>query len=293
MNRVLTKFWFIIVTLNFCFNKVELILSIEPGPKNVTLIKGSSGTLECIGRSSANHEANYRCSWLKDGNVMFVGEGKRRLYYDWLTDYHLGNCSIILKNADVRRHQGRWMCTVTNTELDEAVSSQTAIVTVLVPPTVPEIQDSTDSPFSELTLVEGESHQLHCVSRSGNPAAVLHWMRNLEDISMMAVYHNNSEPYESSTEEVGGSRPRAGLDSTHRLHTAESWLSLTANRSHDGAVVTCFGKHPAFDKEEDYTESTSITLNVICKSPLTDHNHRKEIKKHLFHKSLLNQYCHD
>lgn len=107
-----------------------MAIIIDKEPKSTSVKKGEDAFLDCVAHSSTVENAVYRCSWVKDNRVMFVGEGKRKQLYDWVGDYQSGNCSIMLKNVSVSQHRGNWRCEITNTESSDMEMATTIPVMV-------------------------------------------------------------------------------------------------------------------------------------------------------------------
>ncbi|XP_068214573.1 irregular chiasm C-roughest protein-like [Palaemon carinicauda] len=128
-----------------------------------------------------------------------------------------------------------FQCQVTGWRDIPGVRSQTAKLTVYVPPEPPVI---TQGPL--ITTTAGFGVQLECVSKGGKPAAELQWLDASGHVVTEGVHY---------TTEL--------MEDGHRRN-AKSILSFLANRRHHNSAFTCTAMNPAVR----HAEAAQVRLEV-------------------------------
>ncbi|KAK4288357.1 hypothetical protein Pmani_038607 [Petrolisthes manimaculis] len=114
------------------------------------------------------------CSWQKDGKPqgMFVGK------YEWAGDRDAGDCSVRVMDA-AEMDDGGWECQVTASAFtaQDALTSRVARLVVRVAPNRPQMEVDKQAVVAghNFTVKEEENARIRCVSRFGNPPAVIKW----------------------------------------------------------------------------------------------------------------------
>ncbi|XP_023232034.1 hemicentin-2-like [Centruroides sculpturatus] len=187
------------------------------------------------------------CAWLKDGRVV----GKIQNKYDFEREPSDGDCSIRIRNSRIEDDDGRWECQVTQTSLTELTLTSPEIkYTVREAPMAPRIEDNTIqlNPGDSYRTRSGDSKRIHCVSRKGNPPAVLKWYIDGVDITSMSNQTNTTDVDKAKTWQ------------------AISLLDYTFHKEHNGKSLQCRAYHPAYEKEYlDITVLLEVLYSPIIK----------------------------
>ncbi|XP_068633559.1 kin of IRRE-like protein 3 [Battus philenor] len=183
------------------------------------------------------------CSWQKDNKPVGIYRGK----YEWVSERSaiLGDCSLWVRAATLQLDDGQWQCQVTasNYNVQDALSSPPAALTVRVPPQSPRIlfNGSHVLPGQNITVPAGSRATVVCEARYGNPPAYIEWY--LEKERLTAWSHTNASEVE---------RPR--------VWAARSVLEMSATRSTHGKHLKCRAHHPSFPSP--YYRDSYTTLDV-------------------------------
>lgn len=166
-----------------CLVLVQRILAVQEFitmPSNVEVNPGETSRLICTVRNRGGE-----CAWLKDGVVV----GRINEKYRFQREPADGDCSIDVLNSKLEDDDGMWQCQVTQGSLhDPTLTSGEVRLTVREAPLPPLIEDNTIQihPGDPLKIRAGESKRLHCVSRRGNPPALIKWFIEEEEITSMS-----------------------------------------------------------------------------------------------------------
>lgn len=187
----------------------------EPSPQ--TAVIGSTVVLPCriINKVGV-------LQWTRDdfglGNEreLYAFKRYRMIGSDEEGDYSLRISPVTLEDDSY------FQCQVTGWKDVPGVRSQTAKLTVYVPPERPEITQG-----SVVTTTAGAAVQLECVSRGGKPAAEIQWLDGSGRVVTEGIQ------YETEMMKDG-----------HRMN-AKSTLSFLASREHHNTVFTCTASNPA------------------------------------------------
>ncbi|GAB6024309.1 hypothetical protein CHUAL_009000 [Chamberlinius hualienensis] len=146
-------------------------------PTDTWVVESHNATLYCEFSLEASVTSSSRkCSWTKGGTLIAVDQFQG--VYEWLGDYQMGNCSLIIHKALLERDENIWKCQLPETETSEGEVSRTAKVTVYVEPSVPLLyeKDEMTSLIKEtLSIWENETSTVNCVTHHANPVASMSW----------------------------------------------------------------------------------------------------------------------
>ncbi|MPC44008.1 Irregular chiasm C-roughest protein [Portunus trituberculatus] len=187
----------------------------QPSPQ--TAVIGSTVVLPCRIINKVG-----QLQWTRDD---FGLGNERELYafkrYSMIGSDEEGDYSLRISPVTLE-DDSYFQCQVTGWRDIPGVRSQTAKLTVYVPPEPPEI---TQGPV--VTTTAGAGVQLTCISKGGKPAAEIQWL----DGSGREM----TEGIEYTTEL---------MEDEHRRN-AKSILSFLASREHHNTVFTCTASNPA------------------------------------------------
>ena len=100
VSRQLISLLIIMVLLEMTLSKQAWIQ--QPGYAEVN--PGETVLLTCI---IANQEGE--CRWRREGQPVGMFPGK----YEWSGDHESGDCSLLIKDAELDYDDGHWQCSVT------------------------------------------------------------------------------------------------------------------------------------------------------------------------------------
>ncbi|KAA0201561.1 hypothetical protein HAZT_HAZT003745 [Hyalella azteca] len=144
-------------------------------------------------------------------------------------DYSLRISPVTLED------DAEFQCQVTGVGDVAGVRSQSAKLTVYVPPERPEISQG-----AVVTSTAGAGVQIDCVSRGGKPAAEIQWLDGAGREFRDGVEYTTDL-----------------LEDNHR-QDAKSSLSFVATKEHHNAIVTCTASNPAINQPL----STQVRMEV-------------------------------
>ncbi|KAK2583935.1 hypothetical protein KPH14_001196 [Odynerus spinipes] len=165
-----------------------------------------------------------QCLWQKDRKPVGMYPDK----YEW-TGGRGGDCSIIIRKASLEFDDGFWECQVTsgNFMRQDALTSLPSRLLVRVKPRNPRLEYGGTILNNALTLREGQEVTISCVSRYGNPPALIKWFIKDEEVEPLREQTNATE-----------------VDSP-KTWAAHSLLRVRGRREHHGRMIRCITIHPS------------------------------------------------
>ncbi|XP_068214786.1 irregular chiasm C-roughest protein-like [Palaemon carinicauda] len=187
----------------------------EPSPQ--TAVVGSTVVMPCRVINKVGE-----LQWTRDdfglGNERALYAFKR---YQMIGSDEEGDFSLRISPVSLE-DDAQFQCQVTGSGSIPGVRSQTARLTVYVPPESPEILQG-----SSVTVTEGAPVTLECVANGGKPAAEIQWQDNVGRTVFGDVMYT------------------AEMMPDKRRSNAKSTLNFNAAREHHNAVFTCMTSNPA------------------------------------------------
>ncbi|XP_011868581.1 PREDICTED: kin of IRRE-like protein 3 [Vollenhovia emeryi] len=179
-----------------------------------------------------------QCIWQKDRRPVGIYPKK----YEWANSRDSSDCSLLIRRADLHFDDGFWECQVTSSNFTEqdALSSEQSRLLVRVPPRKPQLEYAGGALGATLTLKEGQEVTISCVSRYGNPAAVIKWFIGNREVESFTAQSNATE-----------------VDNW-KTWAAHSMLRVRGKRENHGLLIRCVTIHPTSVPPI----STETTLNI-------------------------------
>ncbi|XP_031778768.1 hemicentin-2 isoform X2 [Nasonia vitripennis] len=164
-----------------------------------------------------------QCIWQKDRKPVGVHPDK----YEWAGGRD-GDCSLLVKRASLEFDDGLWECQVTPGDFtrQDALTSPPARLLVRVKPRKPQLEYAGTELTTGLTLREGQEATISCVSRYGNPPALIKWFIGAEEVQPMREQTNGTEVNNPKT------------------WAAHSMLRVRGNRDNHNKPIRCLTMHP-------------------------------------------------
>ncbi|GLV42586.1 uncharacterized protein CBL_03325 [Carabus blaptoides fortunei] len=182
------------------------------------------------------------CSWQKDNKPVGMYLNK----YEWSGSHEAGDCSLLIRVAQLEFDDGFWECQVTASDFttQDALTSQPVRLVVRVPPQQPRIEynGSQVLPGHNLTSLHGDMATIKCVARYGNPPAVIKWFLDQNEITPTRSQTNSTE-----------------LDNP-RTWVAISLLELSISKENHGKTLRCVALHESYSTR---SSSVEVRLNVM------------------------------
>ncbi|RWS00052.1 Calsequestrin-2-like protein, partial [Dinothrombium tinctorium] len=94
-------------------------------PENIQVNEGDDFTLECIVENPIGD-----CLWMKDGQNIGFNLSRYANHYSWRSETGSGDCSLVVKRANIEQDDGEWVCEVTGDQNNPTITSSPAVVTV-------------------------------------------------------------------------------------------------------------------------------------------------------------------
>ncbi|XP_071576739.1 kin of IRRE-like protein 1 [Temnothorax nylanderi] len=189
---------------------------------------GDDVRLRCIVRNKGGE-----CIWQKDRRPV----GKHPDKYEWANGGG-GDCTLLIKRANLVFDDGLWECQVTSSDFtrQDALSSDQSRLLVRVKPKKPQLEYAGAPLGATLTLKEGQEVMISCVSRYGNPVALIKWFIGNKEVKPTEMQSNRTEVDNQKTWE------------------AQSLLLVRGQREDHGLPIRCVTMHP--------TSSTPISAET-------------------------------
>ncbi|XP_015594587.1 hemicentin-1 [Cephus cinctus] len=180
---------------------------------------GDDVQLRCRVQDKRGH-----CIWQKDRKPVGMHPDK----YEWAGGRE-SDCTLLIRRASLDFDDGLWECQVTPGDFtqQDALTSLPARLLVRVKPRQPRIEYGGVVLTNSLTLREGQEAVLSCVSRYGNPPALIKWFIGGEEVEPLRDQTNATE-----------------VDSP-KTWAAHSLLRVHGQRENHGLPIRCLTLHPS------------------------------------------------
>ncbi|KAG0426889.1 hypothetical protein HPB47_026032, partial [Ixodes persulcatus] len=165
----------------------RLLLKFEVVPSDTEVNPGEDVALQC---KVLNRRGD--CVWLKDDHIIGSIPGK----YNFELEPEDGDCSLQIVKASLEEDDASWKCQVTKaTRKGSPITSSAIKLVVLEQPRPPHLEDGSNRlrPGDTLKTKVGDIRDIKCVSRKGNPPALLQWFLDSQDISHLAQQTNHTD----------------------------------------------------------------------------------------------------
>nr|XP_056714329.1 cell adhesion molecule 2 isoform X2 [Euleptes europaea] len=195
-----------------------------PLTQNVTVIEGETATLTC----RVDQNDNTSLQWSNPAQQTLYFDDKKALRDNRIELLRASWHELTIRVTDVSlSDEGQYTCSL----FTMPVKTSKAFLTVLGVPETPQISGFT-SP-----VMEGERMELTCKTSGSKPAADIRWFKN--DKEVKDVKYLKEE------------------DANRKTFTVSSTMNFKADRSDDGAVVSCRVDH------ESLNSTPQIAMQVL------------------------------
>ncbi|XP_054829252.1 cell adhesion molecule 2 isoform X3 [Eublepharis macularius] len=195
-----------------------------PLTQNVTVIEGETATLTC----RVDQNDNTSLQWSNPAQQTLYFDDKKALRDNRIELLRASWHELTIRVTDVSlSDEGQYTCSL----FTMPVKTSKAFLTVLGVPETPQISGFT-SP-----VMEGERMELTCKTSGSKPAADIRWFKN--DKEVKDVKYLKEE------------------DANRKTFTVSSTMHFRADRSDDGAVVSCRVDH------ESLNSTPQIAMQVL------------------------------
>ncbi|XP_011299988.1 hemicentin-1 [Fopius arisanus] len=168
-----------------------------------------------------------QCIWQKDGKPIGIHPDK----YEWATirsnSVSDADCSLLIKRASLDFDDGYWECQVSPGDFtrQDALTSLPSRLLVRVKPRKPRLEHGGAILMESLTLKEAQEVTISCVSRYGNPPAIIKWFIGGDEVEPLREQTNATE-----------------VDSP-KTWAAHSLLRIRGQRENHGMPIRCLSLH--------------------------------------------------
>ncbi|XP_077198467.1 cell adhesion molecule 2 isoform X1 [Paroedura picta] len=195
-----------------------------PLTQNVTVIEGETATLTC----RVDQNDNTSLQWSNPAQQTLYFDDKKALRDNRIELLRASWHELTIRVTDVSlSDEGQYTCSL----FTMPVKTSKAFLTVLGVPETPQISGFT-SP-----VMEGERMEITCKTSGSKPAADIRWFKN--DKEVKDVKYVKEE------------------DANRKTFTVSSTMNFKADRSDDGAVVSCRVDH------ESLNSTPQIAMQVL------------------------------
>ncbi|XP_014612836.1 PREDICTED: hemicentin-2-like [Polistes canadensis] len=165
-----------------------------------------------------------QCIWQKDRKPVGIYPDK----YEWFS-LRSNDCTLLIRRASLEFDDGFWECQVTSGDFmrQDALTSLPARLLVRVKPRKPSLEYGGTILNTSLTLREGQEVTISCVSRYGNPVALIKWFIGDEEVEPLREQMNATEVDNPKT------------------WAAHSLLRIRGRREYHGRMIRCITIHPS------------------------------------------------
>ncbi|XP_034948743.1 hemicentin-2-like [Chelonus insularis] len=170
-----------------------------------------------------------QCIWQKDRKPIGMYPDK----YEWANgqgnDRNDADCTLLIRRASLDFDDGIWECQVTPGDFtrQDALTSLPSRLLVKVKPRKPRLEYGGAILTGALTLREGQEVTISCVSRYGNPPALIKWFIGGDEVEPLREQTNATE-----------------VDSP-KTWAAHSLLRVRGDRENHGLPIRCLSLHPS------------------------------------------------
>ncbi|XP_015122595.1 hemicentin-2 [Diachasma alloeum] len=168
-----------------------------------------------------------QCIWQKDGKPIGIHPEK----YEWASvrsnSVSDADCSLLIKRASLEFDDGYWECQVSPGDFtrQDALTSLPSRLLVRVKPRKPRLEYGGAILTGALTLKEAQEVTISCVSRYGNPPALIKWFIGGDEVEPLREQTNATE-----------------VDSP-KTWAAHSLLRIRGQRESHGMPIRCLSLH--------------------------------------------------
>ncbi|KZC07979.1 PREDICTED: hemicentin-2-like [Dufourea novaeangliae] len=165
-----------------------------------------------------------QCIWQKDRKPVGMHPDK----YEWASGRG-SDCTLLIRRASLDFDDGYWECQVTSGDFtrQDALTSLPSRLLVRVKPRKPRLEYGGTILTTALTLREGQEVTISCVSRYGNPPALIKWYIGGDEVESLREQTNATE-----------------VDSP-KTWAAHSLLRVRGQRENHGLPIRCITIHPS------------------------------------------------
>ncbi|CAL7939041.1 unnamed protein product [Xylocopa violacea] len=165
-----------------------------------------------------------QCIWQKDRKPVGMHPDK----YEWVSGRG-SDCTLLIRRASLDFDDGYWECQVTSGDFtrQDALTSLPSRLLVRVKPRKPRLEYGGTILNTALTLREGQEVTISCVSRYGNPPALIKWYIGGDEVEPLREQTNVTE-----------------VDSP-KTWAAHSLLRVRGQRENHGLPIRCITMHPS------------------------------------------------
>ncbi|XP_043250627.1 hemicentin-1-like [Colletes gigas] len=165
-----------------------------------------------------------QCIWQKDRKPVGMHPDK----YEWASGRG-SDCTLLIRRASLDFDDGHWECQVTSGDFtrQDALTSLPSRLLVRVKPRKPRLEYGGTILTTALTLREGQEVTISCVSRYGNPPALIKWYIGGDEVEPLREQTNATE-----------------VDSP-KTWAAHSLLRVRGQRETHGLPIRCITMHPS------------------------------------------------
>ncbi|KOX69620.1 Kin of IRRE-like protein 3 [Melipona quadrifasciata] len=165
-----------------------------------------------------------QCIWQKDRKPVGMHPDK----YEWASGRG-SDCTLLIRRASLDFDDGYWECQVTSGDFtrQDALTSLPSRLLVRVKPRKPRLEYGGTILNSALTLRESQEATISCVSRYGNPPALIKWYIGGDEVEPLREQTNATE-----------------VDSP-KTWAAHSLLRVRGQRENHGLPIRCITMHPS------------------------------------------------
>lgn len=226
-----SKVYFLLLWLVMIIRKCRSRQEWRKQPEYDEVNPGDSVILTCLIDNRSGD-----CRWEKEGVPTGIFSGK----YEWAGDVSSGDCSLLIKDAEVEFDDGAWQCSVTASSFkarDALVSAASQLVVRVAPTDIVIRHSDTNRVIianDTLDVLENTNITLECNSVNGKPPPKLSW-------------------------QLPESLPSFSLTESVRDGTSVSVISALVMRSDRGKRVKCRATHSALTKPLE----ASVNINVL------------------------------
>jgi len=229
--QCLSTVYLMLLLLVMMLRTIECKQEWEKQPEYAEVNPGDSVVLTCVIDNLAGD-----CRWEKEGVPTGIFSGK----YEWAGDVSTGDCSLLIKDAEVEYDNGAWKCSVTASSFkarDALVSSVSQLVVRVAPTDIVIKHSDTDKVVATndtLDVLENTNITLECSSVNGKPPPKLAW-------------------------QLPQSLPSFSLTESTKDGATVSIISALVMRSDRGKTVQCHATHSALSRPL----SAKVNINVL------------------------------
>ncbi|XP_076645064.1 synaptogenesis protein syg-1 [Halictus rubicundus] len=165
-----------------------------------------------------------QCIWQKDRKPVGMHPDK----YEWASGRG-SDCTLLIRRASLDFDDGFWECQVTSGDFtrQDALTSLISRLLVRVKPRKPRLEYGGTILDNALTLREGQEVTISCVSRYGNPPALIKWYIGGDEVESLREQTNVTE------------------NDNPKTWAAHSLLRVRGQRDNHGLPIRCITIHPS------------------------------------------------